>query len=144
MTRYAMMIGLALMLVMAMSMTVSAENLDKNAACALLGNCSEDAIEMAKKMQGECQTMIEKAKVLMEKGKMIRGQGKIWDDKEMVAEGQALYDQGKTMMKHAEEMNNVCELIIKNAQKTKKKYKKALKGSDVDPNNWKTKTGDMH
>ncbi len=119
------------LLVMVMATAAMAENAkDKDAACALLGNCGNDMVESAKAMQVQCNKMMADAEKLMEKGKMIRGQGKLWQDKDMEAEGQNLYNQGKKMYDEAKTMSDTCALIIAEGEKTKKKYKYSGKKSD--------------
>jgi hypothetical protein len=115
------------------SWAMAEEKMDKNEACDLIGDCGDDMVQAAKTMQAECQSLMAKATVLMDKGKMIRGQGLMWADKEMEADGMAIYTQGKKMYESAKDMNDVCELIIAEGEKTKKKYKsgKKSKGSDV-------------
>ncbi len=116
--------AISMMLVMLMVASAMAGDVkDKDAACALLGNCGSDMVESAKAMQVQCNKMMADAEKLMEKGKMIRGQGKLWQDKDMEAEGQNLYDQGKQMFDKAKAMSNTCALIIAEGEKTKKKYK---------------------
>ena len=113
------------------------EKMDKDAACSLLGSCSGEMVESAKAMKVECEKMMTKATELMEKGKMIRGQGMLWQDKEMEADGMALYEQGKKMHAEAKKMDEACTLIIASAEKTKKKY------GQKPPDSQKHKQGDM-
>ena len=117
------------------AMAVAEEEMSKNQACALLGNCGNDIVQSAKAMQAECEKMMEKAKGLMDKGKMIRGQGMLWQDKEMETEGQSIYDQGKTMYDKAKAMSDACALLIAQGEQTRNKYKKFSKKSDEkEPN----------
>jgi len=109
---------------------IAEEKIPKDQACALIGGCGADMVQVARKMQEECKGMIVEAKKLMEKGKMIRGQGILWQDKEMEADGLAIYEQGKKLNESAKEMHNVCALIIEEGEKTKKKYKSSKKAKD--------------
>ena len=120
----------ALVVLLAASLVYAEEKMPQDKACSLLGDCGEDMVQAAMKMQAECESMMAKAKVLMDKGKMIRGQGILWQDKEMETDGQSVYDQGKKMYDSAKEMNDVCMLIIASGEKTKKKYKSGSKVKD--------------
>ncbi len=99
------------------------EQMDRQKACDLLGNCGQDMIEAAKSMMAECEKMMAKAQDLMNKGKAIKGQGMLWGDEEMIADGQATYDQGKKMYDEAKAMSESCALIISAGEQMKKKYR---------------------
>jgi len=99
------------------------EQMDKQEACDLLGNCGTDMVQSAKSMMVECEKMMATGKDLMAKGRAIMNQGKLWADKEMTADGQGLYDQGKKMFDEAKTMSDACALIIESGEKMKKKYK---------------------
>lgn len=116
-----------IMIFVIFSLAFAEEDMSKQKACELLGNCGTDMVDSAKKMQVECDSMMKKAEGLMEKGKLIKGQGSIWQDEEMQTEGQALYDQGKQMYDQAKNMHETCALIIAAGEKTEKKYKKSKK-----------------
>lgn len=119
------------MILMASTAFAEQKNITKDEACALLGSCGDDVVKTAMAMKAECKNMMTKAEELIKKGKMIRGQGQLWQDKEMETEGESLYNLGKAMMEKAKTMNDACDLIIAQGEKTKKKYKK--QASDDKP-----------
>ena len=127
MSRRLMIISLAsvAVLIFAADMLAQQEKMDKDKACAILGNCSDEMVQQAKATLEECNKTMAKAEELMEKGKTIRGQGLLWGDKEMENDGLSIYNQGKKMYEDAKALSNTCSTIITEAEKLKKKYKKA-------------------
>lgn len=115
-----MLLTVAILVLMPM-IALAEQEMNKEDACKLLGNCADDSIKAAEAMRTQCANMMELANAQIAKGMQISTRGKMWGDKEMTAEGDALVERGKAMLDQAKKMDEQCKLIIDNAQKSKKK-----------------------
>jgi hypothetical protein len=71
--------------------------------------------------QLDCDTLIKQAVERMDKGKAKLGRASMFLDKQMEAEGKALYDQGKALLQTAAGLGPVCAAKVEKLEAGKKR-----------------------
>jgi len=114
-------LGLVIIAVMLIAPLVYAEEeLGRDEACKLLGNCGDEMVSTAEKMRAQCQDMIALAQKLKLKGGKLKQRGMVWGDQAMIAEGAGLIEQGQKMEDEARKMDEACKIIIEEGKKKKR------------------------
>jgi hypothetical protein len=117
----------AALVIPALAMAQGNNELSRDEACKILGNCADDAVSTAEKMRVQCADMMKIAAKLMNQGMQIKTRGQMWTDQDMVGEGDGMLARGKKMMEEAKKMDEQCKLIIESAKASKRNAERLSK-----------------
>ena len=71
-----------------------------------------------------CKEAVAQAEETMTKGKNTRGQGLMWQDKEMISGGTALYEKGGKALEDAKKLSPECARYVADLEAAKKEANK--------------------
>jgi len=111
----------AVMMLAPMAYAENDEEMSHDEACAILGDCGDEMVTIAERMQAQCQSMIKVAQKLKNKGTKIKMRGTVWGDQAMIEEGDAMIQQALKMEEEAKRMDEACKIIIEQGKKKKKR-----------------------
>jgi len=117
-------LGLTAMLLMLLASVAYAEeeqDMSRDEACAILGDCGDEMVSIAEKMQAQCQSMIVVADKLKTKGMKLKMRGTVWGDQGMIDEGDKMVQDALKMEAEAKRMDEACKIIIDAGKKKKKR-----------------------